>query len=111
MSEFIDSLPDLFAEFGPIAIRRMFGGCGVFCDGLMFAIVVDDVLYLKADAESEPEFAAAGLEPFVYERLGKPVKLSFWRAPDELLDDREVAAERARRALAAARRAQAVKRR
>lgn len=110
MSEFTDTLTDLFDQLGSITVRRMFGGYGVYCDGWMFAIVVDDVLYLKADAESAPEFVAAGCEPFVYARLGKPVQLSFYQAPNAILDDRDRAAAWGRRALSTARRAQARKR-
>lgn len=109
MSEFTDSLPDLFALFGPVTIRRMFGGYGLYHDGLMFAIVVDDILYLKADAAGSAEFIEAGLESFAYQRAGREVRLSFYRAPDEILDDRDLAARWANHAFAAARRAQAAK--
>lgn len=109
MNEFVDTLADLFELFGPITPRKMFGCYGLYHDELMFAIVVDDVLYFKTDAETAPDFEAAGLEQFAYERLGKTVKMSFYRAPDEILDDRELAARWARRAWQAARRTQVAK--
>lgn len=109
MSEFVDTLADLFELLGPITARKMFGCYGLYHHDLMFAIVVDDIIYLKTDAETAPDFAAAGLEQFAYERLGKIVKMSFYRAPDELLDDRELAARWARRAWQAAQRTQAAK--
>lgn len=109
MSEFVDTLPDLFEPFGSITARKMFGCHGLYHDELMFAIVVDDILYFKTDTETAPDFAAAGLEQFAYERLGKTVKMSFYRAPDEILDDRELAANWARRAWQAAQRTQAAK--
>jgi len=109
MNEFTATLADLFADLGAVTVRKMFGGYGLFCDGLMFAIVVDDILYLKTDAASATAFAAAGLEPFAYERSGKLVIMSFHRAPDEILDDPERAAPWGEQSLAAARRAKAAK--
>jgi DNA transformation protein len=109
MSQFVAALPDLFEQFGPITVRKMFGGFGLYHDGLMFAIVVDDTLYLKTDSETASDFVTAGLEQFSYERAGKTVKLSFYRAPDEIVDDREQAASWAHRALQAAGRARAAK--
>ncbi len=105
MSEFCDYLHELFDGFGPIRTRRMFGGHGVFHDGLMFGLVADNELYLKADAEAAPEFARRGLEPFIYYKKGKPVRLSYYAAPGEIFDDRDEAARWARLAFAAARRA------
>lgn len=68
----------------------------------MFGLVVDDTLYLKADAESVGEFEACGLGPFEYVREGRTVRLSYYRAPDDMLEDRELAALWARRAFGAA---------
>ena len=53
-----DFLTELFAGFGPVAVRRMFSGAGVFADGLMIALVVDGVIYLKADDSFIPLFEA-----------------------------------------------------
>ena len=80
-------LLDLFKPMDGVRARRMFGGHGVFKNGLMFAIVVDDVLYLKADSRTKPAFKARGLPPFVYRSRGKDVALSYHRAPEECLDD------------------------
>jgi DNA transformation protein len=87
MSEYIDYLKEQFASFGAIEARRMFGGWGVYYQGLMFALVVDDTLYLKADQQLAPQFQALGLEPFQYPRRGRLVALSFYEAPDGLYDD------------------------
>lgn len=108
MSGFADYLPELFEEFGAITLRRMFGGHGVYHQGLMFGLVADDTLYLKADAQSTPAFEREGLEPFTYtDRNGRSATLSYRRAPDGIYDDRELAAAWARRAWEAALRAQA----
>jgi DNA transformation protein and related proteins len=80
----------------------MFGGHGLYCDGAFFAIVLDDVLYLKADDQSRPRFVAAGLEPFVYQRQGKRASLGYYRAPPEALESPDAALAWGREALGAA---------
>ena len=89
---------DLLAEWAPVTVRRMFGGEGLFRDGSMFALIADEVLYLKVDAASAPLFAARDLEPFTYLRKSRPVQLSYRRAPEEALEDPREAAEWAERA-------------
>lgn len=102
MTEFVDNLEQVFAAFGPVRTRRMFGGFGVYHDGLMFALVVDDLLYLKADAQSRDLFLARGLHPFEYLKQEKRVKLSYFAAPDEIFDDPDEAKVWAVRAFEAA---------
>lgn len=110
MSGVADYLPELFAGFGRITLRRMFGGHGVYHAGVMFALVAADTLYLKCDATSAPDFEAEGLEPFTYtDRNGRRAVMSYRRAPDALFDDPDLAAQWARRAHAAALRAQSAK--
>ncbi|MCY4468764.1 MAG: TfoX/Sxy family protein [Thiotrichales bacterium] len=111
MSEFVDHLAELFEEFGPVAVRRMFGGHGIFRDGVMFGLVVDDALYLKADEHNRALFESSGLPRFEYTRKGKRVSLSYCLAPSEALDDPGTLAEWARPAFDAALRAKRVKRR
>jgi DNA transformation protein and related proteins len=101
---FLDFLRDALAGLGPVVVRRMFGGAGISCDGVMFALVADNTLYLKADAESRAAFEAEGLGPFVYEGRGKPVAMSYWRAPERLLDESDELLAWARTALAVAHR-------
>ncbi len=109
MSEFVDYLHEVFAQFGPIHTRRMFGGHGVYRDGLMFGLVADDMLYLKTDAQSRPEFETLGLGPFEYLRDGKALPMSYHAAPESIYDDPDEATLWARRAHAAALRASAGK--
>lgn len=99
---FLDYLHELLEPCGVISTRRMFGGHGVYCDGLFIAIVIDGRLYLKVDAGSEAEFRAAGSAPFVYESRGKTVEMSYWSAPEEAMDSAEDMRPWARRAIAAA---------
>jgi DNA transformation protein len=105
MSEYIEYLREQFASFGAIEARRMFGGWGIYHQGLMFALVVDDTLYLKADADSSPQFQALGLQPFQYARRERRVALSFYQAPEGLYDDPDEAKRWAGLAFAAALRA------
>lgn len=105
MSEFVDFLLDTLAVLGPVRARRMFGGHGIYHDDLMFGLVADDVLYLKADAKSAPDFVARDLEPFEYVKKGKSMKMSYYRAPEEIYDDPDEARHWASLAFAAAQRA------
>ena len=89
MSEFVEHLTEVFAGFGPIRPKRMFGGYGLFYDDLMIGLVADDVLYLKADDESAGWFSKKGLSQFEYVKQGKPMKMSYFMAPDEIFDDPE----------------------
>ena len=83
----------------------MFGGHGVFRDELMFGLVVDDTLYLKADKESRAMFESVGLPPFEYTRKGRRIALSYYPAPEEAMENPLTLAEWARPAFDAALRA------
>jgi DNA transformation protein len=87
----------------------MFGGAGIFRGDLMFALMSDGEVYLKADAQTRPAFEEAGSRPFAYEKGGRSVALSYWLMPDEGLDDPAAAARWGSLALDAAVRAGARK--
>ncbi len=91
--EFVSYVVDMLQTIGPVYSKRMFGGYGIFLEGLMFALIADNVLYLKSDQEDVHDFIARGLEPFTYSRKGKPTKLSYYQAPEEALEDVEVMRE------------------
>jgi DNA transformation protein len=99
---FATYLHDIFREFGAIECRRMFGGYGVYHDGLMFALIHDDYLYLKADKQSESCFIELGLGRFEYQKKGGMVSLSYYAAPEDIYDDPDAALLWARRAYEAA---------
>ncbi|ALK88584.1 TfoX/Sxy family protein [Limnohabitans sp. 63ED37-2] len=86
MSDFVPFVQELLEDWAPVSARRMFGGHGLYHEGLMFAIVVDQRLYLKTDEVNRPEFEALGLLPFTYAMKGKDVALSYWAAPDAIFD-------------------------
>lgn len=107
--DFVDYVMELFGPFGTVVSRRMFGGHGVYLDGLMFAIISDDILYLKSDEMNRIEFEQAGCEVFSYARKGKRATLSFFRAPEDAMESPELMLPWARSAYAAALRANAKK--
>jgi DNA transformation protein len=102
---FAEHVVDLLQSMGPVDARSMFGGYGVFLDGLMFGLIADEVLYLKVDDENLPEFEELGLRPFVYDGKDRPVRMSYSEAPPDALDDAELLSRWASGAYAAARRA------
>lgn len=106
---FVELLKDVLRGLGPVAVGRMFGGAGVYADGVMFGLIADDTLYLKADDETKRDFEAEGLEPFIYEGRGRKVAMSYWRIPERILDDPDEMVAWARGALGVARRAAAKK--
>lgn len=103
--EYADYLRDLLRPLGAIRLRRMFGGHGIYADELFFAVVVDGQLYFKVDAVTRPQFEAEGLDEWVYEKDGKPVRMNYFRPPEEIFDDEEPLLVWGRLALAAALRA------
>ncbi len=109
MSRFTDFVLEVLEPVHPVMARRMFGGYGLFRDGVMFALIAGGHLYFKVDAQSRPQFEAAGLQPFTYARQGKLVALSFHRAPERVFDEPDQARLWGTLALAAALRVKAAK--
>ena len=105
MSDYVAYLLDLLESYEGVSARRMFGGHGLFRHGLMFGLVADDMLYLKVDDETRGDFEARGLEPFVYQKKGKPVALGYYQAPEEALETSEELRGWSQRAFAVAVRA------
>jgi DNA transformation protein and related proteins len=100
-----EDIRELFAAFGTVMVRRMFGGAGIYAEKTMFALVHDGVIYLKADRHNAPAFEREDLAPFTYTtRDGRRGVMSYRRMPDRLYDDPDELAAWAREALAAARR-------
>lgn len=104
---FRDFLADQMTGFGPVTIKRMFGGLGLFREGLMFALVVDDVLYLKSNSETAKDFGAENLASFAYAtKNGQRTPTSYRRAPERCLDDVDEMANWCAKAYAVARSSQ-----
>ena len=106
-----DFLLDLFSDFGPVTIRRMFSGFGISVDGTNFALALRGGLYFRADDQTIDRFKAEGSSPFQYQTREKTVTVaSYWQLPERLYDDPHDLTEWARAALAAAQRAALSKR-
>jgi len=104
-----DFIRELFAQFRPVTVRRMFGGAGLFAEGLMFALVFDGAIFLKVDEEGIPAFEREGSRPFTYTRgkssdRAREASLPYWRLPERLYDDPDELAVWAARSLAIAER-------
>jgi len=108
-SPLVEYLVDELAALGHAQGRRMFSGHGLYLDGVIVGLVIDETLYLKTDAVNRPAFEAAGMAPFTYENRGRQVALPYWEAPADVVEEPEqlriwvaAAAAASRRASAAA---------
>lgn len=97
------------ADWATVSARRMFGGYGLYREGLMFALIVDDELFLKVDAGNVRQFELAGCRPFVYQGQNRMVQMSYWSAPAASLDSPAEMTDWCHSAYSSALRAQAAK--
>jgi DNA transformation protein len=103
--DFAEFLQEQLAPLGRLALRRMFGMTGVFCDGVMLAVVTENTLYFRVDDENRETFKEAqSYPPLNYRKRGATIDLSFWRVPDRLYDEPDEFISWGRAALSAARR-------
>lgn len=103
--EFVAFVLEQMSLLGAVRARRMFGGYGLYYGDRFFALIADERLYLKADAQSCGDFAALKLSPFVYQKNGKSYSMNYFEAPPEVFDDRDTMRLWAEKAIAAASRA------
>lgn len=98
-----DAIADLFAGLGPVDIRRLFGGKGIYHRDIIVAIELRGELMLKGDAELAKELQAAGSRQWTYinSRHGKLVSMPYWTVPDGAVDDPDEMAVWARKSYAA----------
>ena len=102
-ASFKDFVAEQLGPVGPIDIRRMFSGAGIFADGLMFALIVSDTLYFKTDAAGAKAFEDEGSGPFSYPTTrGTHTLGSYWRVPERLFDEPDEMTAWARRAIGVA---------
>ncbi len=109
-SAFADYVMDLLGRLDGVRLRAMFGGYGLFQEDVMFALIGEDMLYLKVDQENLPLFEAAGMTPFVYGAKGKTTTMSYYETPPDALEDSEALLAWVESAIAASRRAKKTKR-
>jgi DNA transformation protein len=100
-----DGLAEFFSSYGPVSVKRMFSGFGVYAEDVCFAVFLRGELFLKADPSSVARFEAEGSTPFSYSqtRSGKVIRVdSWWRLPARLYDEPDELAEWSRAAVAVA---------
>lgn len=86
-SSFVDYIVDLLLPYGHITVKGMFGGYGIYCNAIIFAIIVDDDLFFKTNKLLSKEFEAEGSYPFTYNARGKTIALSYYKVPIEVIED------------------------
>jgi len=107
--EYVAHIVDLLQFIGPVESKFMFGGFGVFLEGLMFGLVADNELYLKVDKQNLQDYEDLGLQAFSFEKNGKQFKMSYYQAPEEAMEDAQLLSDWASNAYGAAMRAAAKK--
>ena len=94
---------EMFSSLGPVTIKPMFGGKGVYCKGVIIAVEFHGDILLKADGLSASAFEAAGATRWAYQgRTGKAVNMPYWSIPAEAFDDPDIMAQWVKRAYDAA---------
>jgi DNA transformation protein len=109
MGQFVEHVIEILRAFGPVEPRRMFGGWGLYHQGVFFALILGDTLYFKTDDENRAAFDVRGLQAFTFEKKGERIVTHYYAAPEEALEDPAEAARWARSGYAAALRAAAAK--
>ena len=104
-SEFVKYLMELLEPLGGVEVKAMFGGFGIYKNGLMLGLVSNDTLYFKVDDKDRPDYEARGLGPFKYKRQGKEYAMSYYQAPHDAMDNAEDLSQWAQKAYEAAVRA------
>jgi DNA transformation protein len=101
--EFLDYVLDQLAGWGEVSAHRMFGGAGLYCDGVMFGLIADDVAYLKVDDSNREDFVDAGSSAFnPYSEKTKTYIMSYYEIPADVLEDAEELGKWAEHALTVA---------
>jgi DNA transformation protein len=99
-------IEEIFQALGPVTIKRMFGGKGIYHQGRIVAVEVRGDLLLKGDDITSPAFEEAGAKRWSYEgKKGKPIYMPYWSVPEDAFDDPDIMAKWVRLAYEAALRA------
>jgi DNA transformation protein and related proteins len=85
-NEFLSYVLEVMSHWAQVSSRKMFGGFGLYCEGLMFALIIEDELFFKADAENIAQFSQSGSHPFTYQSKTRLVQVGYWSAPAESLE-------------------------
>jgi DNA transformation protein len=109
-SEFVEFVIESLQPLRGVSARRMFGGFGIYKDGVMFALIADDQLYFKVDDGNRAAYEDAGLPHFTYTDKGKSIRMPYREAPSDGFDDPDILCAWAREAYSAALRTRKPKR-
>src|SRR5258708_4642532 len=101
-NEFVELVLESLRAFGPVRTRRMFGGWGIYGEGVFFALIADDTLYFKSDDETRAQFERASPGPFTFEKKGERIVTHYYAVPEDAFEDADVMAKWARLGYAAA---------
>lgn len=82
-------IDEVLREIPGITSKSMFGGWGIYKNGIFFALIADNELYFKVDEENKKDYEELGSEPFVYQSKNGPITMSYWILPEEIRDDLE----------------------
>ena len=107
--EYVAHIVDLLQFIGPVESKSMFGGFGMFLEGLMFGLVAGNELYLKVDTQNSQDCEDLGFQAFSFEKIGRQFKMSYYQASEEAMEDAELLSDCASNAYGAAMRAAAKK--
>ncbi len=88
-SNYANYIVEILSPYGEIRARSMFGGYGVYKNGIIFALIVDDELYFKVNSSNRSQYEELDSEPFIYNAKGKKVTMSYWKVPMEILEDED----------------------
>ena len=97
-ADYRDFVLEQLAGAGRVTPRAMFGGVGLYLDGLFFALIDDDTLYFKADDASRRRYEAAGSRPFCPDPSRPEQSMGYWQVPADVLEDPEALVDWAREA-------------
>ena len=100
--EYVAHIVDRLQFIGPVESKSMFSGFGMFLEGLMFGLVAGNELYLKVDTQNLQDYEDLGLQAFSFEKNGRQIKMSYYQAPEEAMEDAELLSDWASNAYGAA---------
>ncbi len=107
--DYITYVLDQLNGLGNLRVKRMFGGAGIYCDDLFFAILADDELYFKVNDRNRIDFERRSLKPFTYKmKNGRSATMSYYPVPSDVLENTEQLNTWAHKALDAAQRGKKV---
>ncbi len=88
LNQFLEYVLELLEPAGGITSRAMFGGYGIYRNGVMSALIAYDTLYFKVDDNNRSDYENAGSQPFTYEgKNGKKATMSYWEVPTDIMED------------------------